>query len=412
MTVAKQERIDLRTQLAHYKKEAEDLYTHTRQLEMQVFELQNASNLNHELVQHASDALAALDNELSVKVINKSFVTFFSRMFAIQITAGMNINVAISGFPELKNRINIACQCALLGNESSVIIESSSDNNDVYYYYELVVWYFYNQYIKKSELIFRVRDLTEYKLEQKRQRQLQTDITLACRVSEMGEMTSAFAHEINQPLTAIIAYSRSCLFIIKDKLDYKMICNKLLAPLENIARQAEHAGEIIFNLKKFMREGKFNVEEADINLLLQEVLFILDHELLDYKLNIILNLEEGLPVVMVNKIHIMQIVFNLLRNSIEALKSVEEANPEVTINTCLINNHIVVHVIDNGPGIPSEYKNKILHTYFTTKPKGTGIGLGVCRSLVEAHGGELRVETHKKNGAWFSFTLPVVLDKP
>ncbi|MDP3706266.1 MAG: ATP-binding protein [Legionellaceae bacterium] len=106
-------------------------------------------------------------------------------------------------------------------------------------------------------------------------------------------------------------------------------------------------------------------------------------------------------------IQIMQII-NLARNSIEALQITPDIKPELIIKTQKRNDHMVIHVIDNGPGISVEFEDQIFQSYFTTKPKGTGIGLRVCKSLVEAHGGKINIQKHPKTGAWFTFTLPIL----
>lgn len=226
--------------------------------------------------------------------------------------------------------------------------------------------------------------------------------------SQLAEynMASTFAHEITQPLTAIIAYSQSCMFLIKNSYKYKIICDKLLPSLERISRQAMHAGEIIHSMKNFMREADDYFEETEINELIDNALSVLNHELLDFKLKITLNLSDGLPKIMTKKIHIIQIILNLAQNSIEALQNELNIEPEIMIKTRLLDDKIRVDVIDNGPGIPPELMNKILHSNFTTKPHGTGIGLTVCQTLVKLHGGTLHVH-QQKAGAWFSFTLPI-----
>lgn len=103
----------------------------------------------------------------------------------------------------------------------------------------------------------------------------------------------------------------------------------------------------------------------------------------------------------------MRVILNLARNSIEAFQCSPTLNPQLVIKTRVSNDHIRVCVLDNGPGIPLNYKNKILEPYFTTKPHGTGIGLGVCRLLIEANGGTLSVKDSVDSGAWFSFTIPI-----
>ena len=381
--------------------------THTQYLLGQIFELEKSLSLVNNLLQYSTDAIASLDNELTVNVLNRSFSALFSSIFSVKIEMGTNIGMVLSDFPDIKEKITSACHYATIGEHASVLLENHQDDAVAYYCYEMDINCFYNQHLKKSAFILRIRSLTEYKLEDKKQHKKQADLALACRTSTMGEMASAFAHEINQPLTALIAYSRSCLYIINDKSNDKTTCQSLLLPLEQMALQAEHAGSIIHNMKNIMQDGNFPVETTNINTLIQETLSILKYELQDVKFKISLDLMENPPEIMTNRIHIMQIILNLARNSMEAMRSVSEAKPELLIETRELNGHIAVHVIDNGPGIPVEFKDSILNTYFTTKAQGTGIGLGVCRSLIEAHGGKLSVHQHTKKGAWFTFTLPL-----
>lgn len=378
------------------------------QLAAQIFELKEDLHLINSLFQQASDAIAALDSDLTINVINLSFIKIFNRIFNIEIQIGMNLHTILKDFPDLKIKILQACHEALLGKNSSVLIENSSNNKEIYYCYEIQITTVFNEYYKKNELVLCVKNLTEYKLKERLRDKQQLDLALSCRTSAMGEMASALAHEINQPLTAIIAYSRSCLNIIKQKPVLSKNEKKLLPPLEQIAHQAEHAGEIIHTMKNFMRGGNFYREETDINFIIKETLSLLNYELLDFKLKITLHLMENPPKIKANKIHLMQIILNLARNSIEALQGSAVETPELFLETTHIKDYIFVKVKDNGPGIPDKYQHKILNTYFTTKAQGTGIGLGVCRSLIEEHGGKLLFQPQDQNGACFIFSLPIM----
>jgi len=372
----------------------------------QIANLQKSLHFINTLFQLASDAIAALDSELSIRLINHSFVESFVKIFAIRPEVGMNLNTILNDFPDLKSKILHACDEASEGSTAYVISESPPVDDKFYYCYELSVSSFFNQ-IQQMELIFRIKNITEYKLQEKQQRKQQADLVSSCRTSAMGEMASALAHEVNQPLTAIVAYSRSCLHIINSREDEQQICSRILPPLEQIANQAERAGEIIHSMKNFMRDGNFDTQVTNINSLIQDALSILHYELKDYQLKITLNLMNNLPVLMANQTHLMQVVLNLARNSIEALKSNKKENPELTIETKQSHAHIEVRLRDNGPGIPKELREKILNTYFTTKPQGTGIGLGICRTLIEGHGGKLNHLQHEDGGACFIFTLPL-----
>lgn len=375
-----------------------------------VFELEKSLDLINNLFQLTDEASAALDSTLKIIVVNQAFNDFFSDFFSRKMMVGVNLIAALAPRPEVQLKIKNACEAALEGNKSSVIIERHSNNNpdDTYYCYELSITPLFNQHYQKHKLIVQIKNHTDFKLQEMRLHQQQADIALSWRTRAIGEMASALTHEINQPLTAINAYSQSCLFIINKKAREDHIANQLIEPLKHIASQAEHAGEVMNNMKKFMREGIFLAELTDINLLIKDTLSILRYELLDFKITITLNLAEHLPKINGNKISIMQVILNLARNSIEALQSDYQENPELTIKTHLSDDEIIVHVCDNGPGIPEQYKNTILNTYFTTKPQGTGIGLGICKTLIEEHGGTLNCLHLKEKGASFVFTLPIL----
>lgn len=374
---------------------------------MRIFQLEKSLSLVNNLLQNSKDAIASLDEQLNITVLNHSFSALFSSIFSVKIEVGTNIGTVLFDFQDIKSRIMSACQKSMQGINSSVILENNPEDA-IYYCYEIDINSFYNEYSQKNELILRIRSLTDYKLEDKKQHKKQADLAVACRTSTMSEMASAFAHEINQPLTAIIAYSRACLHIIKND---KKNATDLLLPLEQMAIQAEHAGKIIHNMKDIMQDGNFHFEKTDINVLIKETLSILKYELQDFKFKISLKLMDEPPEIMTNKIHIMQVILNLTRNSIEAMQHASEEKPELLIESSLHNEYIVIHVVDNGPGIPVKFQDSILNAYFTTKPQGTGIGLGVCRSLIEAHGGKLSVRHPEKKGAWFTFTLPIIQEK-
>lgn len=381
--------------------------TNNRMRENQLAQLEQSLNLTQYLFQSSKDAIAALDSKLYVIALNRSFSELFAEVFTTKIDVNMSLIMALSSFPILKAKIMGACQEALSGNKSCVIIENHRNEDQIYYYYEISISSLFNQSYQKNELIIQIRNLTEHKLQEKQQLKQQADIAQSSKTRAMGEMASALAHEINQPLTAIIAYSRTCLFIINNKSDQNKTDNELLAPLEKIALQAEHAGEIIHSIKNFMREGSAPPEKTDINCLIKDTLSILNYELHAIKLKITLNLMDDLPQIMTNKTHIMQVILNLAQNSLEALQTAGQENPELLIETCKSKHYIHIHVRDNGPGIADECKDKILNTYFTTKPQGTGLGLGICKTLIEEHAGQLKIQEHEGRGAWFIFTLPI-----
>ncbi|MDR3501726.1 MAG: ATP-binding protein [Legionella sp.] len=358
--------------------------------------------LINKLFHHADDAIAVLDNELNVKISNQLFTDLLLRMTSQSIRVGMNLDKVFPKQTQLKRKIITACKNALSGQKTSIIIENPNKESDIYYCYEIRLNSIYNAYRQKNELIFRIKDTTNYKLQHK----LQADITKTCKNSVISAMTTALAHEIIQPLTAIATYSRSCLFMLKNKSCSDNLEETLSLSLEKISSQAELAGEIISNMKQFIREEHIYVEKTDINQLIHDALSIFHYELLDLKLKITLSLEDNLPRVLINRTHIIQVILNLGRNSIEAFQKSNEENPELTIETSASEKYVQITIRDNGPGVPKEYMDKILSSYFTTKKQGRGIGLHICRTLIENHGGKLNFQAEDRKGACFILSVP------
>ncbi len=223
------------------------------------------------------------------------------------------------------------------------------------------------------------------------------------------DLFMALAHEVNQPLAILSTYSSSCLMLLKDARNDKNLWEKLTPILEFITSQAEFAGKIVHNMKSFVNIDELVIEEADINELIKESLMMLNYELSSGNFKTILNLADDLPLLTSNRINIIQVVINLIRNSMQALSSSSETNPEIEVTTYQQGKEVIVHVTDNGPGILPKFQSKIFDIHFTTKRKGSGIGLGICRVLIEMLDGDIQVCHHKDKGACLMFKLPIRL---
>ncbi|MDX1838368.1 PAS domain-containing sensor histidine kinase [Legionella taurinensis] len=365
--------------------------------ELKLMELEKSVNSLNSIYQNISSAIALLDKDFYLQTLNQAFAMAFSRIFSCRIKVNDNLMRVLADFPELKNKVVAACSQAARGHRNFILVENKTHKADAYYCYEFH-FFLPDKSTHKNEIIFKISDLSHARLKDYQDGKQRAEIERVSRFNLIGELTSALAHEINQPLTAIKAYTRSCLKKVKDSEEHP-----LEFPLKQIERQAEHAGEIIHKMRNF-KEGVLYLEQTNINYLIRKTIGFLYHDLARLKFNF--NFLSNIPSTMVDRVKIMQVILNLGRNSIEALKGADVENPEITLATHLTNDHIVVYFQDNGPGIPPEIQDKILHSYFTTKPQGTGLGLSICRTIIMAHGGVLSV--HKvAQGACFVFTLPV-----
>ena len=255
---------------------------------------------------------------------------------------------------------------------------------------------------KKSDELYSIIQ-AKNKLKNKKQ----IDLMLARRLNIMSKLVSAFAHEINQPLTAIIAYNHSCLHVAKNKLKYEKNDNKLVELLERMVEQTEHAGNIVHYMKGILQEGDFCVERTDVNSLLEESVSILQYELQNVLFKLTLNLKANLPQITTNKMSLMQIMLNLVRNRVGAIQDGSQACPELLIETLEVNGHIVIHFVGNEPQGTAKFKTTLLNTYSTKKSLEAGVSLNVCRALIESVGGALSPYVAKEKRSGFTLTLPI-----
>ena len=254
------------------------------------------------------------------------------------------------------------------------------------------------------EIVGVGRDVTDRRKAEEQARQHLHTLAHAGRMHSMGEMASTMAHELNQPLTAILSFSQASQRVIKNK-EYDH--DELEIALQRIAVNAKRAGDIISHLRSFIRKEEPHTELSDINRLIREAIDLVNSELLQLEIDVVFNLQESLPNVVVDPIHIQQVILNLVRNSMEAIDQFTGAERRISITTRMHKpGGIEVTITDTGPGLDAEITDQIFNTFATTKPEGMGVGLSICKSIIEAHGGELAIRQGPDSGATFSFVLP------
>ncbi len=226
------------------------------------------------------------------------------------------------------------------------------------------------------------------------------------RVSSMGEMASAIAHEINQPLTAITNFAYAIVRLLRSG---QGTVEEALGAMEQVAEEAERAGEVVRRMRSFVRGEEGQVLEENPGALVREVLPMVGPEARQAGVEIEADIEPSLPSVLADRIQIQQVLLNLLRNAIEAIEAAGAARRVVRIAVKRIETGFVdVRVADSGPGLSEAVREHVFNPFFTTKPDGIGIGLALSRSIVDAHGGRLWAEPPGDGGATFRFTLPTV----
>ncbi len=224
------------------------------------------------------------------------------------------------------------------------------------------------------------------------------------RLATIGEMASGVAHELNQPLTAIVTYAQACTRLI-DRGDPSL--GDVRDALQQIASQAIRAGGIIGRLRSLVRSGETERRPNDINALVGEVRELMETDARVQGVSLRLELAAGLPPVSVDGAQIQHVLLNLLRNALEALADVEPARREIAIRTARAGDgNVELSLSDTGPGVAPDAVDRIFDPFFTTKEAGTGLGLAISATILRLHGGRLGHRPVSPVGACFFARLP------
>jgi two-component system sensor kinase FixL len=248
-----------------------------------------------------------------------------------------------------------------------------------------------------------VRDVSARRLAEARLRELQAELIHVSRLSAMGEMASALAHELNQPLTAIMNYAQATRRLLGGADEAR--ASALSGLLDKIVQQGSRAGQIIRRLRQFIAKGETERTLADVNGVTEEASALALIGAAGKGIAVRRMLEDGLPPVLMDKIQIHQVITNLIRNSVDALGDIGRG--EILIRTRRTSAQIEISVADTGPGLAPEVAARLFQPFVTTKPNGMGIGLSICRTIVEAHGGKLSAGDNPGGGAVFTVSLPL-----
>jgi len=256
------------------------------------------------------------------------------------------------------------------------------------------------------EFFGTVIDITERKRaeeERERLRQAQADLAHVNRVTTMGELTASLAHEVNQPIAAAITNANTCLrWLTRDRPDLEEAREAAM----RIVKDGTRAAEIVSRIRLVFKKGAPERELVDVNNVIREMIVLLRGEATKHHISFRTELAADLSKVLGDRVQLQQVVMNLIVNSIDAMKDVDEKREVVIKSQRAEDAHIMVSVSDTGMGLPPQQEDQIFNAFFTTKPHGTGMGLRICRSIVESHGGRLWAADNYPRGASFCFTIP------
>ena len=252
-----------------------------------------------------------------------------------------------------------------------------------------------------------IRDLTAMEETASRLQQSQNEVARLARYNELGEMASTLAHELNQPLAAVVNYVQGAQRLLTDATDPKLV--QLQAALQEATRQTLRAGDIIRHLREFVTRGDADMQPSDVKTLVEEASALALAGSSESGIRTYFELSDT-PPVLANRIQVQQVLLNLIRNAMEAMR--ESENKVLTVRTSVDDGFVSVDVIDTGPGIPPDIQARLYQPFVTGKRGGMGIGLSIAKRIAEAHGGSISAGSTPTGGTRFHFSLPVLEEEP
>jgi PAS domain S-box-containing protein len=255
------------------------------------------------------------------------------------------------------------------------------------------------------EFVGAVTDVSSRKRAEAELHEAQANLAHVTRVTALGEMAASIAHEVNQPLAAVVTNAAACLrWLDREPANLK----EARGTLQSIINDGNRAGEVIQRVRSLVDKTANQKAPLHINQVVNEVTRLVQHELFSHRVALRLELAPTLALVLADRIQLQQVILNLVINGIEAMQPVKDQPRELVIRTRQDEaSQVLVTVSDCGVGVAAENADRLFDAFFTTKSGGMGMGLSICRSIVNAHGGRLSASGHAGPGATFQFTLPL-----
>jgi C4-dicarboxylate-specific signal transduction histidine kinase len=232
----------------------------------------------------------------------------------------------------------------------------------------------------------------------------QAELAHVTRVMTLGELMASLAHEVNQPLAAVVTNAQACLRWLALEPPRP---DEARAAVERIVRDSNRASEVIQRIRALVKKTEPQMVALDINDVIREAISLEQREMLSRRVSLRTELASALPPVLGDRVQLQQVVINLVMNALEAMAPVMDRPRDMLIRSQQdASNEVLVAVRDSGMGIDSENAERLFNAFFTTKPSGIGMGLSISRSIIAAHGGRLWASPNADHGSTFQFTLP------
>ena len=252
-------------------------------------------------------------------------------------------------------------------------------------------------------------DVSAAKRAEQELRQAQAELAHVTRVTTLGELAASIAHEVNQPIAAVVTNAAAGLGWLRaepPKLD------EVRATLGYIVKDAQRAGDVMHRIRALAKKAPLSMARFDVNEAVLDVIALTRSELVRHGVSLQAELTTGLPLIEGDRIQLQQVILNLILNAVEAMSGIDNGAREVRISTGKeASDAVLVTVRDFGPGLDPQSVDSLFKAFYTTKPGGLGMGLAICRSIIQSHGGRLWATANEPRGAVFQFTLPLERDE-
>ncbi len=247
-------------------------------------------------------------------------------------------------------------------------------------------------------------DITERNRAQEALHQAQAELAHVTRVVTLGELTASIAHEVNQPLAGIVTNGQAGLRWLNRDVPQ---LDEVRSAMERMISDGMRASEVISRIRALAQKTGPQMAALNLNDTIHDVITLVQREVLDHRIMLRLELAPVLPPVLADRVQVQQVMINLVINSIQAMELVTDRPRELRVRSEHETGKVSVGVRDSGVGIPDGHADRLFNPFFTTKSNGMGMGLSICRSIIEAHGGRMSASNNAELGAMFQFTLPV-----
>jgi two-component system, LuxR family, sensor kinase FixL len=359
--------------------------------------LVDSEGLRRAILDTVPDGILTIDERGGIRSINPAVETLFLRP-SYQLI-GHDVGELIENAPDLLSRLKRAVHspttagCRELDGRradgTTFPIELSAGRFDL---------------LGAEHYAVVLRDITLRREAEARDRQHQAKLAHVSRVSLAGEMAAGLAHELSQPLTAIIAYARGCLRLLAGPVPERALLHE---GIDEVVQQAERAADVLDRLREFVRGGEFRRALTEIKPVIDAAVSLVHSEAMQQEVEIEAIFDSGLPVVLADPVQIEQVLLNLLRNAMDAMETANTERRSIIVEARRSGKHAMeIAVADSGPGVAPEMTDAIFEPFITTKPLGMGMGLAISRAIIESHGGNLQMARGTGSGAIFIFNLP------